>query len=64
VDADRDALEAAGVPTFETPERAANAAGVLARYARLHADDPATATTDGGRVPSGAAGKQGGHSDE
>ncbi len=58
--ADRNALEAAGVPTFETPERAADAAGVLARYARLHADDPAAATTDGGRVLSDAAGKQGG----
>ena len=64
VDADRDALEAAGVPTFETPERAADAAGVLARYARLHADDPATPTTDGGRVPSGAARVQEGRSDE
>jgi len=39
--AERDALEAAGVPTFETPERAADAAGVLARYARRHADGAA-----------------------
>jgi acetyltransferase len=63
LDADRDALEAAGVPTFETPERAADAAGVLARYARLHDDDPA-ATTDGGRPPSGAAEAQEGRRDE
>ncbi len=46
LEAERDALESAGVPTFETPERAADAAGVLARYARLHGD-PAVA--DGGR---------------
>ncbi|SFR63704.1 Acyl-CoA synthetase (NDP forming) [Halogeometricum limi] len=31
------ALAEAGVPTFETPERAADAAGVLARYAELSA---------------------------
>ncbi|PSQ02183.1 CoA-binding protein [Halobacteriales archaeon QS_5_68_33] len=33
--ADRRALSAAGVPLFATPERAAEAAGVLARYAGL-----------------------------
>ena len=33
--ADRQALSAAGVPLFATPERAAEAAGVLARYAGL-----------------------------
>ncbi|WP_089819238.1 CoA-binding protein [Halomicrobium zhouii] len=35
---DRAALEAAGVPVFETPERAAEAAAVLARYARSHGE--------------------------
>ncbi|MFB6090559.1 MAG: CoA-binding protein [Halobellus sp.] len=44
---DRARLEDAGIPYFETPERAADAAGVLARYASLHADD---AVADGGRV--------------
>jgi len=55
---ERDALEAAGVPTFETPERAADAAGVLARYAELHADGPDDEpATDGGRsLPGGVAG--------
>ncbi|RLM53761.1 CoA-binding protein [Halobellus sp. Atlit-31R] len=43
---ERAALEAAGVPTFATPERAADAAGTLARYAKLQADQ---AATDGGR---------------
>ena len=33
--ADRRALSAAGVPLFATPERAAEAAGVLARYATM-----------------------------
>jgi acetyltransferase len=52
LDAERAELEAAGVPTFETPERAADAAGVLARYAELHAGETAT---DGGRVPLGGS---------
>ena len=53
---ERDALEAAGVPTFETPERAADAAGVLARYAQLHAEDASgEAATDGGRSPPGGS---------
>jgi acyl-CoA synthetase (NDP forming) len=53
---ERDALEAAGVPTFETPERAADAAGTLARYAQLHADETAgEAATDGGRSPLGSS---------
>ena len=42
--AERNALEAAGVPTFATPERAADAAGVLARYTQLHTE----AVADGG----------------
>ncbi|RLM88408.1 CoA-binding protein [Halobellus sp. Atlit-38R] len=42
---EREALEAAGVPTFATPERAADAAGTLARYAQLQTGQPAT---DGG----------------
>ncbi|WP_144901032.1 CoA-binding protein [Halobellus captivus] len=41
----RDQLADAGVPFFETPERAADAAGALARYARLHADN---GVADGG----------------
>jgi acetyltransferase len=49
---ERDALEAAGIPTFETPERAADAAGVLARYAQLHAvGSPSDTATDGGQSP-------------
>jgi len=52
LESERDALAAAGVPIFETPERAADAAGVLARYARLHADE---AGGDGGRPPSGGS---------
>jgi acetyltransferase len=51
--AERDALEAAGVPTFATPERAADAAGVLAQYARLHANETGGGpATDGGGSPT------------
>ncbi|WP_336022892.1 CoA-binding protein [Halobellus salinisoli] len=49
----RDALTDVGVPVFETPERAADAAGALARYALLNGDE---ALADGGaRTDSGAA---------
>ncbi len=50
---EREALEAAGVPTFATPERAADAAGTLARYAQLQAGQPAT---DGGTETTPAVG--------
>ncbi|GGJ03395.1 hypothetical protein GCM10008995_11420 [Halobellus salinus] len=57
LESERDAVEAAGVPTFETPERAADAAGALARYARLHAEEPpGAAAADGGWPrPGGSA---------
>ncbi|MFC6873033.1 acetate--CoA ligase family protein [Halobellus marinus] len=35
---ERERLRDVGIPFFETPERAADAAGALARYARLHND--------------------------
>lgn len=47
----RSKLEAIGVPTFPTPERAADAAGTLARYARLYAEE--TTVTDGGGDDNG-----------
>ena len=43
----RTELKDVGVPLFETPERAADAAGALARYAQLHSDDR---VGDGGSV--------------
>jgi len=44
---ERDALSEAGVPLFETPERAADAAGALARYGRFHGtDDEREVTVD------------------
>lgn len=56
LESERDAIEAAGVPTFETPERVADAAGVLARYARVHAEEPTgAAAADGGwSLPGGS----------
>ncbi|SEG53668.1 Acyl-CoA synthetase (NDP forming) [Halobellus limi] len=47
---EREALKDVGVPFFETPERAAEAAGALARYAQLHGDDR---VADGGSTPAG-----------
>ena len=57
LESERDAIEAAGVPTFGTPERAADAAGALARYARVHADETTgAAAADGGwPLPGGSA---------
>ncbi|WP_049987475.1 CoA-binding protein [Halobellus rufus] len=46
----RNALRDAGIPVFETPERAADAAGALARYALLNDDD---ALADGGVAAGG-----------
>ncbi|MGQ4556035.1 CoA-binding protein [Halobellus sp. GM3] len=50
----RDALSDAGIPIFETPERAAEAAGALARYALLR-EGPSGVRTDGGPGTEAAA---------
>ncbi|WP_311172700.1 acetate--CoA ligase family protein [Halobellus ordinarius] len=48
---ERERLRDVGIPFFETPERAADAAGALARYARLHSDG----ATGSDPVPDGGA---------